>query len=442
MLTPKFVRAHYEPGLGGQSQSEPAMFKLSYEFWGFCVNGDNDLTGAIGSAKGFPSGGINMPTGFERGFLHASGSDGVTHVGFPYFSSSTGNFTSSVIVGKHLVAWQSGSTSTDDSIYEILQVVNTTTLRVNVFQGGTPTSASSWVPTFSERANINYRIVDIASTAVLNFPSGVFLVYNVNGAPDVNAGQLRSQVRVGMNQVGSNWGLRMSLSPSGSFNGSIFAEGQNEFAITTGNGGDWGGTGAAGAGYYTLVGAPDFLFVQSCGITYGPNAIQASAGYYFEIPERLYPQVNDPNPIAGTMWGNNQDASTTNKGWNVFNMVGQDKVLRRYDTLIRCPTGQFDQNGSVYTAGAGQPTTRFQGLGFNSYTNFVPFMEAVLHLKVASQWCMARCRLRRIRFYVDTLNVNQIVGQGNVNSWYHMFDTVWIPWDGARIPGGAFPLGA
>lgn len=422
-------------------QGEPGLLKLSYEFWGFCVNGDNDLTGTIGSTKGFPVGGINMPSGFANQYLHASGSDGVTHVGMPFFSSSTGNFSSSVIIGKHLVTWQSGSTSTDDSIYEITQLINSTTIRVNVLQGGTPTQSTNWVPSFSERSSVNYRIVDIAATALLTYVSGNNLVFNINGAPQVNVGQLKPQVKVAINIAGSAYGLRMTLAPSGSWNGSIFTEGNNEFICSTGNGGDFGGSGTADFAFMTLVGSTDSLFAHASGRSFSPNGIQGSFGFLWEIPERLYPQANDPNPLAGTIWGAGVDAQVTTKGWNFYNMVCQDNKIRRWDTLFRCPTGLYENNGIYANGYSGTPAPRYNNLGYNPFNGTVPFMEAVLHQSTAGQWCLARVRLRRTRFYVNSMARDQIVGTGPVNSWYHMFDTVWIPWDGARLPNGAFPIG-
>lgn len=443
MLTPKFVRAIYQPLVGGQPQSFATLLKLAYEFWGFCINGDNNLTGAIGSTKGFPSGSINMPNGFETGTLHASGSDGVTHLGFPYFSSSTGNFTGSLI-GKHLVAWQSGSQSTDDSIYEIVQVIDAATLRVNTMMGGTPTSASNYIPTFTDRSSINYRIVDITTTANLTYVSGNNLVFNVNGAPDVNVGQLRPQIKIGMSFASNNLSARMTLAPSGTWNGTLFTEGNNEFTISTGasNGNDWGSAGdTPGPTYFTLIGSRDFLFAQTRGPT--TNAFPTSSGFYWEIPDRLYPQINDPNPLAGALYGADQSAISTVKGWNCFNMVCQDNKVRPWRTIFRCPTGLYDS--SIVYGGlqyAGTPTTKYGELSFNRYNGTIPFMEAVLHQPVGGQFCLARCRLRRLRFNVNSLPLNEIVGTDVTNSWYHMFDTVWIPWDGARIPQGPFPLGA
>jgi hypothetical protein len=444
MLNPKFVRAHY--ALGNPAGTKGALqylMKLCYEFWGFCVNGDNNLTGTVASYKGFPSGGISMPTGFENMYLHSSGSDGITHLNFPYFSSSAGNFTGS-IVGKHLVLWKSGSTSTDDSIYEITKIIDSSTLLVNPFSGGTPSSSSNWRPTFTERSSINYRIVDIAATSELTYVSGNFMVFNLNGAPLVNSGALKSQIKLGLSyNSGPANSIRMTIAPSGSWNGSTFTEGVYEFLTDTGNSSEWGSKTSAQPGFITLVGAQDFLFANACGDWWAVSDPIESSGFYFEVPERLYPLSSDPNPVTGMLYALGQSVSSTTKGWNSFKMLGRDNVLRRWTTVFRSPIGDGYGVSTIYpTSAASAPAARYLSVVFNQWQNYVNFSDALLHLPVAGQFSLGRCRLRRLRFCTNSLPNDQIAGNVVNNYWYHMFDVVWIPWDGARLPQGLFPFGA
>lgn len=458
MLTPKFIRAH----IGSMNSTRNAlsyMLKMTHEFWGFCVNGDNDLTGTISNAKGFATGGINMPVGFENGFLHASGSDGVTAVGTQFFSSSTGNFTGS-IAGKWLVAWKSGSISTDDSIYEVLQVVSPTVLRVNTFHGATPLSSSNMRPYFTDRTNVNYRVVDIGAASRLTFVSGNNLVLTVPGASDVNPGSARCQVHLGLNFTSTNDGaLSMTLSPSGTWNGTNFTDGRgfSSFYIDVGGsqqlGGSWGSKTVTAQGSFVLIGASDFLLLHCKGVLWDTSTTSAdSAGFMFEIPQRLYPANVDPNLIAGqTFIGilttNDVSSPQANTGgFNSWRMVGQDGQLRIWKLLVRGiangSNGWSSSNNTLFQSYLGSISPRFTTEGHNQYLNTVPFVEAVYSLtSVSTQYSLARARVRRFRLSPNTFQRNVMAGDSQNNMWYHLIDTVWIPWDGTRIPGGLFPLG-
>ena len=182
---PKFLRLQSMGGTSDFSNSALRMYghilKTVYEFWGFCVNGDNDLTGA----KGLPTGSFSSfdPSVFYSGSsLLISGSDGETVGGTPYFSASSADFTTltgSGLFRKWLVTWKSGSTSTDDSIYKIRQVLDANTLFVDSFNGGTPFSGSN-PPNqllFTDRNSINYRIVDTQEVMDnQTFTSGQYMV--------------------------------------------------------------------------------------------------------------------------------------------------------------------------------------------------------------------------------------------------------------------------
>lgn len=227
MLTAKFVRSHIV-GDVVQGQGFSWFFKLVYEFWGFCVNGGDDLRLAGGFAANEVTG-TSFPNGFQNGTgsLAASGSDGFTQVGMPFFNAVNPNAFSASYVGKHLVVWRSGSTSTDDSIYPITQWLNSSTIRVDVLCGGTPYSASLH-PAFTTRSNINYRIIDFSIAAALpGYTTNDYMVLQFNGAPLVNPGQRLSQVRLRRNTTynGSSYNCSIQLSPSGSWRAAGFESG-------------------------------------------------------------------------------------------------------------------------------------------------------------------------------------------------------------------------
>ena len=225
MLTPKFIRAHNIPSTAGSKAFE-WFFKLMYEFWGFCVNGGDDLKVPGGFA---PLTGVSMPAGFESGsqVLIASGTDGFTQNGMPFFNSLDKFKFSGSYVGKHLVTWKSGSTSTDDSIYEIIGWVNSGTIRVNILEGGTPYTGSLH-PGFTDRTQINYRIIDFLAAANLSgyTTSSDYLVLQFNGAPLVNPGQPLSQAKITKRLTGIQApNVPIQLSPSGSWHGYMLDSG-------------------------------------------------------------------------------------------------------------------------------------------------------------------------------------------------------------------------
>lgn len=231
MLTPKFLRAHFIDSTIAHSHARWLM-KAIYEFWGFCVNGGDDLKSAGGFAP--ISGVFTVPwSGSADTSLMASGSDGFTNVGMPFFNTVNPTAFSSSYVGMHLVVWKSGSTSTDDSIYQITQWLNSSSIRVNVLEGGTPYSASMH-PSFTTRSNVNYRVINFPNIINLALTYNTSsLVVQFNGAGIVNPSQRNSQCRIKMvnGELGSpftsanSWGFAFTLSPSGTWHGPEFSSG-------------------------------------------------------------------------------------------------------------------------------------------------------------------------------------------------------------------------
>lgn len=430
-LDTKFVRSHFVKSTISARKALAWEMKLMYEFWGFCVNGDNDLTGAVGAAKGFAS--ISMPSGFQSGSLLVSGSDGVTHIGMPFFSSSSGVFTSAH-VGSHLVTWKSGSSSTDDSIYEITKYIDANTVRVDTRSGGTPYVSSSNEPKFEERSSINFRVVNLDTTNALTYTSGQYMVMNMLGAPDVNAGADIAQVKIGY-VIGSQIALRLWLSPSGSWTGSTFTDG-GEFAANTGNSGEWTELGSSAPGVITLIGAKDFLILHGMGITAaGSNGWHtAGAGFHIEIPERLYPQEVDPNVITANIWGQGMASTSTTKGYSAFYMPTRtDQQPRVHETLVKSPTSDvWDSNGFNTTMLSVDADSR--NIAYNSFTNQYFVSDALLsYVATTTDFCLSRVRLRRVRFVPQVLPRFHMIGSGS-NAWIHIQDSIMWPWDGARLP--------
>lgn len=428
MLNSKFVRAHFVNVSQTTTTAMRWTFKLIYEFWGFCVNGGDSLTvpgGFATSGSTTPlSGAIGFPVGFESGstVLLASGTDGITVAGMPFFSTVNPIFSSSY-VGKHLVTWKSGSTSTDDSVYEIRQWLNSSSVRVNILQGGTPYTGSLH-PGFTDRTQVNYRVIDFNAAANLpGYDPNDKLVLQLNGAGLVNSGQLNSQCRLRHNTTN----LGVTVSPSGSWTpvSGNFLDPTSETNV------NWANSGT-GTGFISLWGSQDYLIVHSKGAW---NS--AASWLHVEIPQRLYPQPLDPNPI----WFLNYaaDALDQTNYYGVTTHHPPDGTTRNYSTFARSPVGDnwsitfFPSPYVIRTFSNG----RWNNMWFNPFTNKFIFTDLVAGLTgVANQFCMSRFRLRRLRVTVPI--VPQFQRLGNLGEWIFLNDGVMWPWDNTILPYGLF----
>lgn len=425
----KFLRSSFVPFVTAE-ESFAYRMKITYEFWGFCVNGGNDLLNPNGFATTTP---FNFPTGFESGSLLASGSDGETQLATQFFSSSAGVFTDSHL-GKQLVTWISGSSSTDDSIYTITEVINSGVLRVDTSEGGTPLTSSNFEPWFTDRTGINFRVVDMQATAVSSFPSGSYMVLEFSN--EVNVGQVRPQLKIGYNTNGlSLHEFHFHMSPSGSWNGSGFTDGQ-EIDFDTGNSNGWTVNGFDGAGRITMIADPAFLFHHGMGVAGSGLAgwHDNSAGWYVEVPDRIYPQEVDPNPFVLISWGGGMRTTSTLLGWGQARMIGRNGVEDRfYQTMARAPTG-LRWDGRSFGGYPGSVNLDQLNVCYNKFTNRMLMSEVVLARTASDEYTLARTRLRNYRAMPKILPDYQLIGDEDGNQWFNVFEYVWLPWDGAHLP--------
>jgi hypothetical protein len=402
--------------------------KLLYEFWGFVINGGDDLQ----VAYGFASGGLNFPSGFTTGsHVLAAGNDGSTSFGASTFFSPTTDFLSlnvtGSLLGKYLVAWQSGSTSTDDGIYKILYVESTNRLILDVTNGATPRRGNKSV--FWDRSRINFRIVDIeATTNLAGWSDGQGMTLQF-AASDVNPGQANSQFH--WHFINSQLSLgAMSISPSGSWTGSDFVDSGSYVSQQFFNSTD-------GRLLVSLAGGKDFLSCHVNGIDNTLQSTNTPSGFHVEIPKRLYPKENDPNPITFMTWGVNQTPNQVSGTYNTgFYMVGQDGNLRSWTTLVRAPLG--DHTTASFSAigqGIWQGITNSSinsGINYNPYDNTLLVSDGVLHLNQSGQFSFARCRLRRVRF-TSTQHRN---GDRFGDEWVYVVNGILWPWNNTIMPLG------
>lgn len=470
MLTPKFVRAHAIPsGVNGFNW----FFKLIYEFWGFCVNGDNDLVNPGGFSAN--TGVFQMPwspvsaSAVASGLL-ASGTDGVTHVGSPFFNSVSSTAFSASFLNKWLVVWKSGSTCTDDSVYQITQWVNSSSVRLNTLHGGTPYTASLH-PSLTERTQVYWRVIDFSPAAAMSVLYNTSsLVLQFNAAADVNPGQSLSQCRLRMLKGtpffpgGSTIGVGYTLSPSGTWHGDygydsgsyasgtisgsvyiptgaftpggnlqppgFFSESISELVLASTSG--WFNSAADNPAYVTLIGSQDFLISH-----YKSSAMSQASGFHVEVPQRTYPQGVDPNPLAVMGWGVNSvsTTSTTSHYAGGFWMHNPpDNSLINYAGMSRRFFGATETNAPGF-----QTNGRYNGAFFNRYQSKFIFMDVALANSTTGQHQMVRCRLRRVRILPPI--IPQFERIGNLGEWIHVEAGAMWPWDNTLLPYNLFSGG-
>jgi len=440
------------------TQASRFFHKVLYEWWGFCVNGTNDLHHAGGIVAS------NMPSGFRSGSLIAAGNDGSTSFGFDVFSSNSVNFMtitsgslSGSLVGKYLVTWVPGSpgeAATDDGVYFIKSVEDANHIRVDIHSGGTRRLGNH--PWFWDRNNINWRIVDIyATTQLADWGEGNYQVLQLQGAPIVNPGQAQAQVQIThhTSSFGAEGNLGLIISPSGSWNGTGFTDGTPEQTVNFFNP---NGNGNTGQSTFTLIGGQDFIIAE----VRGPNTQNGStqgSGFHIEVPQRLYSASVDPNPVAWLMWQNAVPSQVAATYYNGFNMVCEDSVVRNWTMLVRSPMGdrvRQSYTGNSYGTGQWQqfqlPAFRFADVAFDrvgdALQHFPQYMttDGILSLtNVPNHFAAARARLRHVRFTVATLQRGARLGDPitDPNGWVVVSNGVLWPWDDSIMPEGPWRLG-
>ncbi len=432
--------------------------KLIYEFWGFCVNGGTSLRAPGGFAA--TSSYLSMSAAFETGSntLIASGTDGSTTYGLPYFTAPSVNWSSGSMIGKYLVTWVSGSSSTDDSIYEIKQVLNTASIVIETNHGGTPMSGTNR-PSMTTRSNINFRVIDMHSASLSGLQTNMYMVLELNG-PGINAGQARSQVKLRVHAPGSDGCTAgvLSLSPSGSWNGSTFSDGSPELDpdVSSGVGGALVAEWLSPAGSTPFDGGITLIGDTACIMMYsrGDWTSDEASWFHVEVPTRLYPSNKDPNPIAMAnsglvgmvtdVMGTPNDASTLPEhfgaGWHVPNPF-DNGTLRRWCAMIRSPTGDFFPDalyeGFTGQCGAYVEKERFKQMFYNRITKRSLIFDVILgHYVSTTSFSIGRVQLRRAAIMPGPPATN--VKFGVNGEWIHVGGGVLWPWDNAILPYNIF----
>lgn len=429
-------------------QSGRFFFKLIYEFWGFCVNGTDSLT----IPGGLDPTGTALPANFESGSsLLATGIDGNTDFGATTFASQQVSFNSlnvtGSLVGKYLVTWKPNDSSSDDSVYRITGVQDDSHIQLDIATGGTTRLGGKAY--FSDRSNIRFRIVDAVTASVLpGWTTAGFLsqslILRFNAAPNVNPGQLVPQAKLDL--TGSQAIFRMTVSPSGSWNGSAFTDASTPISQS------WFTGGTTDTGVFFLLGGREFLIAHLASANDNWSSTAPRPGFHIEVPQRLYPALYDPNPIAWLMWADSGGVGglspTTGSYANGFKMVCQDGVTRDWTVMTRVPVASGEHVSYQLTPASGglwygisRASPLISRVHFNTFSGSYLTSDAVL-MQTGSianqQYSLSRVRLRRLRFTGRNTLPYLRLGE----KWIHIGGGVMWPWDGSELPMGLFWMGA
>jgi hypothetical protein len=453
----KFLRDHTastrvpEVNHGGSGNTMMYRMKMMYEFWGFCVNGSDELNEpGSGSFASYPAeDSIDVYSGFQSGSaLIASGSDGVTEFATQFFTSSLAPFSSSH-VGMHIVTWKSGSESTDDSVYEITEYITPDVIRVNTKHGGTPLDSRNGEPWFTDRTNINYRLIDFKVAHDAGYGTSRYMVLNLSTPERINPNQrVKPQFRI--QTVGASFeqvNFSYYLSPSGSWDPATktFADGAElvDTASTTGGGLP------SGRVNMTFVADKCFFWQNGCCVTTGrQNAVyRGNPGtrgcFHVEVPVANYPHEVDPNPLAAAAWTNGMINNSTARGQAAFHMIASDGSLQRYETYVFDVFGMIsDRRIKLNIADFEIFDEEEREFFFSKYDKSLRIYSGMLVSNYgAPDFSLGRVRLRYCALFRDVIPQSGIIGDDKNNQWlYTGYDGILIPWDGARLTQHLIPL--
>ena len=377
---------------------------------------------------------------------YTSGGSLVDHQNF-YLNNSipNGNWTSggtqvattTNMVGKALVIWKPNSGTSEDSIYIITAVIGNNQLKISLNTGGTP-DPTILHPSFTQRSNINYRVVALesafttAGNADGNYMTLQFSPYSVG----INPGQANSQVQLSRASGGNSMGV--ILSPGGNWSGVNFPVTGNYHIDATAlfgslSGGVFNGT-VLGNIAMTMAADPAFFWAHYKDI----NSGDGSSYIHVEIPTRLYPQASDTNPMVclnrGGVFNGSVFGIGTSSGQNFghgFAMKGTDGAVRTHYALAKSLSGDASP---IF----GSALTDFR-LAFNTAKGFVLASDIILTLPgVTGQFSLGRVKLRTMKFTSTPLPLYHRFGTPGGNQFLNVQNGCAIIWDNTILPSNLF----
>lgn len=400
-------------------------------------NGTYTSGGKVCVPGGMPITPVSGPAGFFEGstVVLGAGTDGVTSSLGINFTSLSGNFNTTMI-GKHITIWShTDTTSTDNSIYRILNVISPTQMIISPFSGGTK-DITTLKNNLTSRSALNYRIIDLVAASQMAIANGNYWVGTLTEAPNVNTGQAASQFQFFLRGASATFAtMGMVGSPAGTWNGSAFTGSIISESLLTHTNVTLSGGNTGVNGNITLIADKDFFIghVKSGSI--------AGSGVYFNviIPKRIYTQAQDPNPLA-MMVGSNALATSavTESHSTKFAMVGADGTSRACQLMTKnlIGDGAVAGNSTIYTVG---PNLNSQ-LAQKSVAGKVFYSDALIsHVAAVGQYSLARGKLRNIAFTGPSIPIYHLVGDNG--EFIHVGNGLLWPWDGSIMPYNLLPLG-
>lgn len=363
-------------------------------------------TGVTGTTFTGCSGGTGtMSTGgnVSSSSLLTLGSDGYTNAstsfrydGYTDFFATSAPFTSNM-VNKILTTWKSGSGSSEDGVYKIIAFKSANNIVIDINSGGTPSILDGYKPSVTTRTSINYRVTDVTIAANATSDANYFVMQM--DPTGINVGQANSQCKLTI--ANTNFQMNAQLSPGGTWNGSAFTEGTTTI-VPNYNTNTILSNVCSGSLYINMVGDKDFLIylLAFSGAT-------THSWMHLEIPERLYTQAQDTNPITISLNARDTtdniqfNTSQTTAGYGGgFVMKCSDGTTRNHRTSVKSLVG--DGNANLITSGVanipGASLSDFRA-GANPTTGNILNSQAVLTLPgVTGQFSLARVKLRKCIF--------------------------------------------
>lgn len=352
--------------------------------------------------------------------------------------TGSGTAAQSNMVGKILTIWKPNSGTTEDSLYVITAVVSPNTLQINLNTGGTP-DPTTLHPSFNQRSNINYRVVDCGLAGVSLPSTNCYMVMQFNpGAIGLNPGQANSQVMVGSpNGVSNSSNMTLTISPGGNWNGITFPvtgnpqiDATSTFGSQSGN--QYNGIPATQLAQ-TMWADPAFFAMHFKDV----NSGDGSSYMHVEIPTRLYPSSTDTNPVAFCFRGGvfNGTVFTCGTGAGVYGggffMKDTTNTIRAHRMLSKALAGDGGAN-------FGSNLTDIR-LAFNSTRGTVLASDGILSLPgVTNQFSLGRVRMRTMKFTSTVLPLYHRFGTAGGAQFIQIVNGIAILWDNTIIPQNLF----
>ncbi len=394
------------------------------------------FNGSIGSGA-YVSGGVI--TDHQNFYLNTSIPNG------NWTSGGTQQALTSNMVNKTLIMWKPSSGSSEDAIYVITAVLSPNTIKVNLNTGGTP-DALTFHPSFTQRSNINYRVVDIAaatnSLVSNSSTNGNYMTIQFNpSAVGINPGQANSQAQfqlAGFQFGGSSVGWNIVLSPGGNWSGITFPVTGNYNVDATSAFGSFSGglyNGSPNGNFaITMAADPSFFWMHFKDI----NSGDGSSYMHIEIPTRLYSSSADTNPMVclyrGGVFNGSVFGIGSSSGQNYgrgFAMKGTDGTIRTHYSLAKSLSGDASP---VFGSGL----TDFR-IAFNTSRGAVLASDVILALPgVTGQYSLGRARLRTIKFTSTPLPLYHRFGIPGGNQYLNIQNGCAVIWDNTILPSNLF----